>query len=478
MPTVTHPTPINWKFTRANLHERPDQAHPAFVNRKFTIANLLACCALLGLTLAGCRKAEKKEEVVAPVKVSPAIKGSIRLIVNADAVLFPRDQANIVPKISAPVRRFLVNRGDHVKQGQLLAELENRDLIAASQDSRGQFVQAESNYRSTAGVAVPEQATKAQADVTAGRESLDASKKLLDNREQLFREGALARKLVDEAQVQYAQAKAAYDTALQHLQALQAVGKDEQIRSAAGQVQAAKGRYDAAQAQVAYSEIRSPFAGVVTDRPLYPGEMATTGAPLMTVMDISKIVARISMAQDQARDVKVGNEATMTPSDGDMPVTGKVTVVSPASDPNSTTVQVWVQADNPGERLRAGQSVHVSIVAATIDGATLIPAAAVLPNAEGETIVLVVDDKNVAHEKVVEIGAREPALVQVTSGVEPGERVITVGGVGLEDKAKVRVMKPGEKAAGEKEEKDDDEPAAKETKDTKEGTPAKKDGKN
>ena len=62
------------------------------------------------------------------------------------------------------------------------------------------------------------------------------------------------------------------------------------------------------------------------------------------------------------------------------------------------------------------------------------------------------DDKNIAHEKVVQIGAREPEMVQVSAGVEPGERVITEGGVGLEDKAKVRVMKPGEKAAGEKDE--------------------------
>ena len=88
--------------------------------------------------------------------------------------------------------------------------------------------------------------------------------------------------------------------------------------------------------------------------------------------------------------------------------------------PNSTTVQVWVQADNPGERLHAGQAVHVSIVAATLEGATLIPAPAVLPNAEGETIVLVVDDKNIAHEKVVQIGVREPEMVQVVAGVEVG----------------------------------------------------------
>ena len=84
----------------------------------------------LGSSRSACKKAEPESKPVAPVQVAPAIKGSIRVIVNADAVLFPRDQANIVPKISAPVRRFLVNRGDHVKQGQLLAELENRDLVA------------------------------------------------------------------------------------------------------------------------------------------------------------------------------------------------------------------------------------------------------------------------------------------------------------------------------------------------------------
>jgi multidrug resistance efflux pump len=392
---------------------------------------------------------------VAPVRVSPAIKGSIRLIVNADAVLYPRDQANIVPKISAPVRRFLVNRGDHVKQGQLLAELEKSDLAAAAQESRGQYEQAQSNYRSTATAGVPEQMTKAQTDVDAAREAMDAAKKLLDNRQQLFKDGALARKLVDEAQVGAAQAKANHDTALQHLQALQSVGRQEQVNTAAAQVAAAKGHYDGAEAQVRYAEVRSPINGVITDRPVYPGEMASAGAPLLTVMDMSKVVARVNMAQDQAKNVKVGNEATITPADGGELVTGRVTIVSPASDPNSTTVQVWVQADNPGERMHAGQAVHVSIVAATLEGATLIPAAAVLPNAEGETIVLVVDDKNIAHEHVIQIGLREPEMVQIVAGVELGQRVVTQGGLGLEDKARVRVMKPGEKAAGEKDEADE-----------------------
>jgi HlyD family secretion protein len=423
---------------------------------KFTIVNLLAGGALVGFTFTACKRAEKPAEVIAPVRVAPAIKGSIRLIVNADAVLFPRDQANIAPKIGAPVRRFLVNRGDHVKQGQLLAELESRDLAAAAQESRGQYEQAQSNYRSTTAAGVPEQMTKAQTDVATAQQAVDAAKRLLDSRQQLFKDGALARKLVDEADVGYAQAKAAFDIAQQHLQALQNVGGKEQVNIAAAQVDAARGHYESAQAQASYAEIRSPINGVVTDRPLYPGEMAASGTPMLTIMDMSKVVARVNMAQDQARNVKVGNEATITPADGGELLTGRVTIVSPASDPNSTTVQVWVQADNPDERLHAGQPVHVSIVAATLDGATLIPAPAVLPNAEGETIVLIVDDQNVAHEKVVQIGVREPEMVQIVAGVEVGQRVVTQGGLGLEDKTKVRVMKPGEKAAGEKDEAEEE----------------------
>ena len=105
---------------------------------------------VMGVTLTACAKKEAAQpEPVTPVQVAEAVKGTIHDIVTADAVLYPKDQANIIPKISAPVRRFLVNRGDHVKQGQLLAELENRDLVAAATESRGQLAQAESNARTT-----------------------------------------------------------------------------------------------------------------------------------------------------------------------------------------------------------------------------------------------------------------------------------------------------------------------------------------
>lgn len=416
--------------------------------------------ALAVVLLAGCGKKEEKEaEAPAPVQVGPVEQATIHKIVEADAVLFAKDQANVMPKVTAPVQRFLVNRGDHVKAGQLLAILENRDLRATASASKGQLDQAEANLRTTTGVTVPEAVVKARTDVQSARQQTDAAQKLLESRRNLFQQGALARRLVDEAQVQYAAAQAALATAQEHLRAQQSVGNQEQVRAAQAAVESARGQYQSAEAQVGYSEVRSPIAGVIADRPLFPGDVASTGQPLFVVMDISRIVARANVPQTEAAALKLGDPAVIRLTDGALEVPGKVTVVSPATDPASTTVQVWVEAPNPGERLKPGASVRVAITAATIPGATIVPATAIVPGEEGGTAVMTVSGSNTAHLKKVETGVREGDKVQILSGVSPGDQVITVGALGIEDKAKIRIVQPGEKDEDEKntgDTKDDD----------------------
>ncbi|MFN8061129.1 MAG: efflux RND transporter periplasmic adaptor subunit [Vicinamibacterales bacterium] len=408
-------------------------------------------------SLPGCRHAETESTPVVPVSVAPVVRGSIRRVVTADAVIHPRDQASVTPKLSAPVQQFLVQRGDRVKVGQLLVVLEHRDLAAAAAAAKGQSAQAASNYRALSGASVPEQVTRARADVDAARQLLEASSRVLESRERLFKEGALARRQVDEARVAHAQAKAQLESAERHWTALIDVSQAEQVASAAAQVEAAQGQYEAATAQLGYAEIRSPIDGVVTDRPLYAGEMATAGTPLLTVMDLSSVVARASLSLAQARDLRVGSHATITPSDGGEPVVGRVSVVSPAVDASSTTVQVWVQADNRGGHLRPGVSARVDIVAETIDDALLVPVSAVLASDEGGSKVMVVGTDDIAHEKAIEVGVTDGGLVEVRTGVAAGDRVVTVGGLGLEDRAKVAVSAPGE--GREPDEDDDDEPA-------------------
>jgi HlyD family secretion protein len=420
---------------------------------RITTAHARAAIALTVL-LAGCGKKEEKEvEAPAPVQVAPVERATMHKIVEADAVLWARDQASVMPKISAPVQKFLANRGDHVKAGQLIAVLENRDLRASASASKGQLDQAEANLRTTTGVTVPEAIVKARTDVTSAQQQVDAAQKLLESRRNLFQQGALARRLVDEAQVQYAAAAAALATAQEHLRAQQSVGNQEQVKTAQAQVESARGSFQSAEAQVAYSEVRSPITGVISDRPLFAGDLASTGQPLFVVMDISRIVARANVPQNEAVSVKVGQPATIRLTDRAFEVPGKVTVVSPATDPASTTVQVWVEAPNPNEQLKPGTSVRVAITVATLNDATVVPATAIVPAEEGGSAVVTVSGSNTAHQKKVEVGVREGDKVQIVSGVSPGDQVIVVGAVGLEDKAKVRIVKPGEKDEDEKDDK-------------------------
>ena len=423
--------------------------------------NLYLTIACLLLTSA-CSKTEPKEaEAAAPVQVTAVTQDTIRRIVSGDGVLFPQDQAGVTSKIAAPVQKFYVSRGDHVKAGQLLATLENRDLVAAVAEGKGALDQAESGFRNTQGATVPDAMVKAQTDVDAARQARDAAQKLLGSREQLFKEGALARRLVDEAQVAYAQASSQLQAAAEHLKTMQTVSKDEQIKTAAAQVESARSHIQSLQAQVSYSQIVSPIAGVIADRPLYAGEMAAPGAPLLTVMDISRVVARVNVPQAQAGAVKVGHPAILTPTDGTPDVNGKVIVVSPATDVNSTTVQVWVEAANPGELLKPGASVHATIVTEIFKAATVVPAAAILPGEEGGIAVLTVSPDSVAHKKKVEVGVREGDKIQILNGVRPGEEVVVVGGMGVDDKAKVKVIDTSVK---EEEEEDESSSAPEDTK--------------
>jgi HlyD family secretion protein len=416
---------------------------------------------LLALPLLfGCaKKAEEteQEEHVVTVDVAPVLSSSISLKVTADAILYPRQQAAIVPKISAPVKKFYVERGSRVRAGQLLAELENRDLAAATAENQAVLDQAEANYQTTARGTVPEDLQKAELEVRTTKDTLDAAQKLFDSRQALYREGAISQRDVNDAQVGLTQARSAYESAVKHLETLQAVSREQSVKAAAAQRDAAKARLETAQAQLSYSRITSPIDGVVTDRPLFAGEMPAGGSPVITVMDTSQVIARAHVSQDESRHLKIGDMANLLPTDGGAQMPGKVTVISPALDPSSTTIEVWVQAENPGGRLKPGTSMRVEMIARTIPDALTIPQSALVTSQSGSTSVIVVDSNNKPQKKSVTVGVRDAGNVQVIEGLQSGERVVTVGAFELAKldeevlaKTKVEIQAP-------KEEEDEDE---------------------
>jgi len=394
------------------------------------------------LSLAACSKQQAEPQPIVSVQAAPVKHGSISQTVTADAVLYPINQATITPKIAAPVLKTYVTRGSKVHQGQLLVTLENKDLVAAEEENRGNRDQAQAQTESAIKNSIPEELQKAETDTKAAKESLDVQQKLFDSRQNLFNQGAIPRKDLDAAAVALVQARAQYEQAQKHLEGLKSGGNQRAVKSAAAQAIAAEGKYKGAQAQLQYSQIRSPIDGVVTDGPLYPGMLPTAGVPLITVMNLSQMIAKAHIPQNQASLLKKGDDATVKMAGLEDEIKGKVILVSPALDPGSTTVEVWVQAANPKGALKAGSSASLSMVAHTVPDALIVPAEALVTDEEGKKSVMVIGGDGVANKREVETGVQTADSVQIVSGVKPGEQVVSTGAYGLPDKTKVKVEAP------------------------------------
>jgi RND family efflux transporter MFP subunit len=348
-------------------------------------------------------------------------------------VLYPRDQQAIQTKVVSSVKKWYVDKGSHVKAGQLLGELESQDLAGQAQKSQGGYAQAQVTYEM--------QLQKSAQDLRFAKQTLDSAQKLYDGRAELYKQGAVSAKDVDDASVALTQAKNQYDL----------TQKQYDLKTAEGAVKAAQGDTANAEAMLGYTKILSTIDGVVTDRPYFQGETPATGTPIITIMDLSQVVARAHIGQMEAASLKMGDPATITIPGTLTQVKGKVTLVSPAVDPNSTTVEVWVQAPNPKESLRPGTSVRVAMVAQTVQDAVVVPQAALLTSPDGVNTVIVLDSDNTPSKKHVKIGIRDDELktVQVTDGLQGGERVVTIGAFELfnEDdpvlaKTKIQVQAP------------------------------------
>jgi RND family efflux transporter MFP subunit len=156
-------------------------------------------------------------------------------------------------------------------------------------------------------------------------------------------------------------------------------------------------------------------------------------------MDTSSLIAKLHIAQASAQKLKVGGSAQVYVPGLDAPQSATVSLISPALDPGSTTVEVWLKLPNPDGRYKVGTPVHAVIQGITIPNAVQLPAAAILPSDDGSTNVLVVAADQTAKKRPVKIGLRTPDKVQIVEGVSPSDLVITEGGYGLDEGSKVKV---------------------------------------
>ncbi len=400
--------------------------------------------------------AETPEAVVVSVKVAKAECETITAEVSAVGSIFPREKADIGAKISAQIRQMALLKNKIVHAGEVIAVLESRDLVAQRNEAMAALKEAQANERSVITGNIPQTNAENEKALHDARAKVATAQATFERRRVLYERGGISKKDLEASQLELTTAQDELRLAEQTV-ALRTKSLNPNDRAlAAARTAQAQQRVATLDAQLSYATIRAPITGVVTDQFQYAGEFAAAGGKLVTISDISEVIVKAPFADTVAAKLKVGDAATVLPTDqtGEK-MTGQVSLVSRATDPTSRSVEIWVTLGNAAGRLRANGAAQVSVAAQTKNDAIVVPASAVtLEAAVGdEGTVMVVDSTSVAREKKVTVGIHTADKIEITSGLEGGETVITEGNFALGDGTKVEVAEEKKDQTPEEEKK-------------------------
>ena len=392
---------------------------------------VLICAAILA---AACRKAEEEPSVVVSVQVAKAERGAIANEIVAVATLVARREASISPKIAAPIAEMPLLTNRVVKQGDILAVLESRDLGAQRREAAGALQEAESSAKQAN--------VQDQKAIRDARAAFDAAQRAYDRRKTLYAQGGISKKDLEVSEVAVVNAENDVRVAEQAAALHNAGPRGANVSVQQAKVEQARNHLQAIDAQLGYAVIRAPFSGVVTQQFQYQGEMANPGGKLLTIADTSGLIAKMQVGEETATRLRPGDQVKVLPDDlPGQSFPGTINLVGRAADPVSRSVEAWVAVANPAGQLRPNGVAKVVISAQPATNAVTVPDSAVTldaTNANSGT-VMVVDNNSIAHEVRVTIGVRSSGRTQILSGLQGGETVVTEGNYGLPDGTKVAV---------------------------------------
>lgn len=393
---------------------------------KRALALLLA--AVLPLGAAGCGTRARASDRVT-VKAVAAGKGKLAATVEITGALVPARVANVVSKLVGQVLAVKADVGDRVQAGQVLVEIDTKELQA-------QLQQAEAAVRSVQDQA--EQARigmeAAQVAVANARVALDAAQKYYDRIKALADAGAASQSQLDDARTKLDQAKNGYEAASKQYEVAK---KQYETASGSGLAQA-QAAVNTIKVNMSNAVITSPITGVVTNRNINPGEIAapTSPLPMLTVADISTLKLQGTIGQEAVPLLSTGQKVTVTlDAFPGREFTGTVTQVGPVATATGQRFPVEVSLANPGE-LKAGMTAR-AVFKLTAPEGVVIPLTAVRTEGGGDYVFVVKEGK--VERRPVTLGLKNEDRVMVLKGLEAGEQVAVTNVGVLQDGMAVKV---------------------------------------
>ncbi len=383
---------------------------------------------------------------VQSISASSAPEG---VVLNATGYIVAAHKIEVAAKVIGKVNWIGVEKGDRVKEGQVLVRLEDDEYQAQVQEAKGQLANLQAKLDEALHGSRPEEVAQALANLNSAKADLDNAKVSVDRARRLVSERLMAQQSVDDAQARYDGAVHKVDSLQKAYDLVKLGPRQEQIDSLRGQVQQAKGALAYAETALANTVIRSPITGTILERAVEKGEFVTTsfvgdrGAKgyVVSLADLNDLEVELDISQgDFAKLESTQHCVITTDAFPDLKYSGHIKEISPEANRQKATVQIKVKVEKPDEHLRPEMNASVAFLAerkqetaaAPSKPVIMVPSSAVHDNA----VFVVLDGK--AVRRAVKTGATSGANVRIEEGLIGGEDLITNPPAGLKDGDPVR----------------------------------------
>lgn len=397
---------------------------------KFLSLTFVLVAASLFISACGGSKASNAQQanvsatpVAVDVTTAPAITRELPRFFEATGSFIADEQTDVAPSISGKVVAIGVELGSYVKQGQMIVRLDENDSRIRLDQTLAQLQQAQAAVRQAeAKIGLrPNQnfdPTRV-ADVGSARVALELAEKQLRRFERLIETGDVSRSSYDQQKAQRDQLQQQYEVALTRARQDYAA-----VIAARAGVSNAETQVAQARRNLSYALVYSPINGYVAERPADLGEYVSPATKVATVVSTNPLRVRIDIPEQAITSIQMGQSVSVSVSAyPDRNFSGRVHHVAPSVTPNSRTLTIEAQVENPDGLLKPGQFATVRILQAQTSAAVLVPLRSIRAES-GTSYVFIIKDGR-AEKRIVQLGQADGDLVEIKTGVAAGEQVAT-----------------------------------------------------
>jgi HlyD family secretion protein len=384
------------------------------------------------------------------VSAVSAADASRSVVLNATGYIVAAHKIELAAKVVGKVSWIGVDKGDRVKEGQVLVRLEDDEYQAYMRQARGQLINLQAKLDEATHGSRPEEIAQALANLNSAKADLENAKVSLERARNTVRENLGSQQSLDDAQGRYDSAVHRVNSLEKAYELVKIGPRQEEIDSLRGQVEQAKGALAYAETNLDNTVIRAPVTGTILERAVEKGEFVTTsfvgdrGAKgyVVSIADLNDLEVELDISQNDFAKLHSGqNGVITTDSFPDLKYAGHIKEISPEANRQKATVQIKVKVEKPDDHLRPEMNASVALLSgekpASVGSAPSRPVVMAPATAVREGAVFVVLDGR-AVRRAVKAGAASNQSVRIEEGLIGGEDVIINAPAGLKNGDKVR----------------------------------------